>query len=98
MAQEWAKAFYHSSAWLKCRDSYIKKVFGLCEYKGCSDPGYILHHKIRLTPENINDQDVTLNHDHLEFLCLLHHNQIDADKEVVREGLRFNEYGELIEE
>ena len=29
MAKEYAKAFYNSSAWIKCKNSYIKSVYGL---------------------------------------------------------------------
>lgn len=31
---------------------------------------------IRLTPENINDPEVSLNHDNLMFLCWSCHNEI----------------------
>ena len=52
MAQEWAKTFYRSKRWLKCRDAYIKvKILadgGLCgECRG--RPGYIVHHRKPLT-------------------------------------------------
>ena len=48
MAKEFAKAFYHSRQWKKCRDSYIRQRIGidggLCEL--CqSSLGYIVHHK-----------------------------------------------------
>ncbi len=51
MAKDWAKAFYKSAAWQKCRDSYIAKRIaadgGLCEE--CQEElGYIVHHKIRI--------------------------------------------------
>ncbi len=97
MAKEWAKAFYKSTAWLKCRESYITKVYGLCER--CSKPGLILHHKTELTPNNINNPDITLNHDKLEYLCLDCHNKEHFKiHEAVREGLRFNSDGELVED
>ena len=93
MAKSFAKAFYGSKAWLQCRASYISKVFGLCER--CKKPGYILHHKISLTPENINDPYITLNHDLLEYLCLECHNAVDADG-VTRNDLVFNSAGDLV--
>ena len=40
-----------------------------CLKKGLVVPGEIVHHKIRLSPENINDPSVTLNFDNLELLC-----------------------------
>ena len=102
MAKEFAKAFYKSKAWIKCRASYIASVQGLCERcleKGYIVNGYIVHHKILLTPSNIDNPDITLNWDKLEYLCHTCHNleHIGKCKEVVREGLMFNEYGEIVE-
>ena len=99
MAKEFAKKFYKSTAWKKCRADYIKSVYGLCER--CNKPGYIVHHKILLTPSNINNPDVTLNWDNLEYLCLDCHNKehnFERSKSVTRGGLRFNKNGELVEE
>lgn len=95
MAQAWAKAFYNSKAWQECRDGYIKSVFGLCEK--CGKPGYIVHHKERLTPWNINDPDVTLNWSKLQYLCLKCHNAIDADNDPVRDDIMFTPDGQLVE-
>ena len=72
MAQDFAKAFYKSKKWIKCRESYIQYRMnvdgGLCEE--CQEnPGYIVHHEIILTPENISNPDVSLNHDYLEYVC-----------------------------
>jgi 5-methylcytosine-specific restriction enzyme A len=72
MAKPWAKKFYASKAWKLCRESYIAKVHGLCER--CEGAGKILHHTIYLTPDNINDPNISLNHDVLEFLCAECHN------------------------
>ena len=101
MAKEFAKAFYKSKAWLRCRASYIASVQGLCERcleKGYIVNGYIVHHKEPLTPNNIDNPDITLNWDRLEYLCQPCHNleHMSKNKEVVREGLMFNEYGEII--
>ena len=78
MAREFAKAFYNSKAWLKCRVAYIAKRKaidgGLCE--SCHErPGYIVHHKIELTPDNINDSDIALGHGNLKYDCIECHNQ-----------------------
>ncbi|MDF2985724.1 MAG: endonuclease [Eubacterium sp.] len=73
MAQKFSKWFYISKAWLECRAAYIKSVFGLCEI--CGKPGYIVHHKNKLTPQNINDPSVTLNWSNLEYVCLDCHNK-----------------------
>jgi len=72
MARDFAKAFYAGKAWQQCRAGYIKTVDGLCERcsaAGVIKPGYIVHHKIPLTPKNINDPAVSLSWHTLEYLC-----------------------------
>ena len=69
MAQDYSRKFYRSKAWQQCRESYISKVHGLCErcqLKGKITPGYIVHHKTYITPQNINNPMITLNHENLE--------------------------------
>ncbi|MGL5084193.1 MAG: HNH endonuclease [Clostridium sp.] len=99
MAKEFAKKFYNSKEWNKCRSSYIKQVLGLCER--CNDIGYIVHHKIHLNEKNIGDHSISLSYDNLEYLCLechnAHHNFDREKKSSIREGLIFNSRGELIE-
>jgi 5-methylcytosine-specific restriction protein A len=91
-----AKKFYKSKAWRKCRESYIPKVFGICEH--CGDPGYILDHIEEITPENINDPEITLNHENLQYLCLACHNRKTFGKYgSTRDDVMFDEYGNLIE-
>ncbi len=75
---KFAKHFYKSGSWAKCRKAYIQNVGGLCERcfaEGRIVPGAEVHHKIRLTPENINDPSIALSFDNLELLCLEHHHQ-----------------------
>lgn len=72
MAQPWAKSFYNSKAWKACRESYIAKRRlldgAMCEV--ChKEPIYIVHHKINLTPVNITNPDIALNHCNLEGNC-----------------------------
>lgn len=98
MAQEWAIWFYSSIIWIRCRDAYKQSQHGICER--CGMPGTEVHHKIYLTPENINDPYITLSWDNLELLCAschsIEHNR--KYKEVVREGLRFDNLGNLVED
>lgn len=64
--------FYHSWAWAKCRREYTKRVGGLCERclkRGLIVAGAQVHHKKRLTPQNINNPRITLSFDNLELLC-----------------------------
>jgi 5-methylcytosine-specific restriction endonuclease McrA len=68
----WARPFYYSYAWIQCRRGYAKSVGGLCERclkRGLYTPGTEVHHKVRLTPENVTDPGVALNWDNLELLC-----------------------------
>ena len=81
--RSWARAFYISPQWIACRRAYAKSKGLLCER--CAAAGLIVageevHHKIRLTPDNINDPAVALNWDNLELLCkschLAEHNTV----------------------
>jgi len=77
MAKDYAKAFYDSDAWHACRDAYKQSVGGLCERcrkRGLIKAGEIVHHKVYLTPRNINDPRVALNFANLELVCLDCHN------------------------
>jgi 5-methylcytosine-specific restriction endonuclease McrA len=67
-----AHDFYQSWPWIKCARGYKQEKAGLCERclaKGLIVPGEEVHHKIRLTPENINDPAIALSWDNLELLC-----------------------------
>lgn len=92
----WAKRFYKSKAWVKCREAYIAQRYGLCER--CGAPGKIVHHKIYLTPDNINDPNISLNHENLELLCQDCHNREHHETIPAAEGLRFDEHGNLVPE
>lgn len=76
MTNKCAEKLYHSRAWRTCRNAYLKSVGGLCER--CRAQGIIraaehVHHKIRLTAENVGNPNVSLNWDNLEALCAEHH-------------------------
>ena len=95
MAQEWAQSFYASKAWKECREAYKQSVYGLCER--CGQPGDEVHHKIYLTPTNINNPEITLNWDNLELLCLSCHNKEHISKySPLVDGLEFDENGDLV--
>lgn len=77
--KDFARAFYKSMAWQNCRASYIKKAHGLCERclaKGIYRPGEIVHHMTELTPDNIQNPDITLNPDNLMLVCRDCHAQV----------------------
>lgn len=93
--REFAKHFYKSSAWKKCRASYITAVHGLCER--CGAGGKIVHHKIYLSERNIHDPSVTLAHENLELLCHTCHNIEHITALPVANGLVFDAYGNVLE-
>ncbi len=95
MAKEFAKKLYRGNLWQICRDGYVKSVGGLCEEclrKGMYVPGEIVHHKIHLTPENINDPAITLNWNNLQLLCRTCH----AEKHKRKKRYRVDKNGNVI--
>lgn len=69
-----AEAFYKTKAWRQCRDGYaaLRSSIdgGLCEI--CHEvPAVIVHHKTHLTAQNVNDPEISLNYDNLQYVC--HH-------------------------
>jgi 5-methylcytosine-specific restriction enzyme A len=101
MARPFARRFYNSKAWKQCRDAYKQSVNGLCERclkKGIYRPGEEVHHKICLSPDNINDPYITLSFQNLELLCSSCHSTEHNRKykEVVRNGLKFDNFGNLV--
>lgn len=72
MAKDFAKSFYNGPGWDAVRQAYIDERIqidgGLCE-RCQTEQGYIVHHKVWLTPQNINDPSITLNPENFEYLC-----------------------------
>lgn len=101
MAKEFSKKFYNSTKWRRCRKEYAQSVNGLCENclrNGKITPGKEVHHKIELTPNNIDDPFIALSWDNLELLCFeCHQSHRYENKGVTREGLEFDENGDLVE-
>lgn len=70
---------------------------GLCERcyaKGKHILGEELHHKVWLTPKNISDRNITLNHDNLIFLCSDCHREVHGDRNPNQ--YTFDENGQII--
>lgn len=64
--------------WRKVSKTYAKTVNGLCERclkNGDVVPYKIVHHKVHITPENINNTNITLHWSNLECLCQSCHNK-----------------------
>jgi 5-methylcytosine-specific restriction protein A len=78
MAKDWAKPFYNSKAWELVRDCFVEERRsidgGMCQRCG-REPGLIVHHKIHLTPNNVNDSEISLNQTNFEYICQDCHNR-----------------------
>ena len=92
----YAVKFYNSIAWRKCREAYFISQYGICEK--CSGAGKIVHHTEYITPNNIQDINITLNHDKLELLCQDCHNKEHLGSgDSTRGDVMFSVDGDLIE-
>lgn len=85
MARDFAKAFYNSQRWRTCAKAYAASKLYICERchnKFARHDGkrqrWIVHHKIPLTPDNINDPRIAYGWDNLQFLCIECHNQLHS--------------------
>ena len=83
--KDFAEKLYKSKTWQKCRQGYIKSVGGLCEKcleQGRYAPAVIVHHKIPITANNINDPNITLNWDNLQAVCRDCHTELHTNRTV----------------
>lgn len=67
--------------------------YGMCEQ--CGNAGQHVHHKIKLTAQNINDPMIALSWDNLQLLCLDCHNRAHGGASTAK-GIMFDENGDLI--
>jgi len=77
MAQRFSKQLYTSKAWTNLRFNLIIERGPKCQRCGkvmIDTSKLIGHHKITLTPININDLNITLNKDNIELICFDCHN------------------------
>lgn len=88
-----AKKFYKSKAWRDCRAAFFTEQHGLCQC--CGAGGKIVHHKIKLTPQNIYDPRVTLDWENLELLCLACHGK-EHSRGSTAPGTGFDSEGDLV--
>ncbi len=95
MARDFAKKFYASARWQRCRKAYGDSVFWVCER--CRRQGTIVHHKKHLTPYNIDDSNLACGFDNLQLLCIDCHNALHGSANVLQNNLYFNERGDIVE-
>ena len=64
--------FYTTTAWRKARAAVLRDSNGLCQIclmKGLIVPAVHVHHKIHLSPDNIDNPMITLDSINLMALC-----------------------------
>lgn len=103
--------FYQSKAWKQIRQGVWLKQHCICArcgravyVDGISDylPKEkrlrgIVHHKEYLTEQNYTDDDIALNADNLEGLCIDCHNVEHARPGALKKNLMFDKDGNLVE-
>lgn len=95
MAKDYARSFYNSKAWRDTQAAYMESHNYVCER--CGNVARIVHHIRYISPQNINDPNITLNWDNLCALCIDCHNAEHMGKGgACASGLRFNSDGELV--
>ena len=73
------KEFYHSRAWARARDAYIRKRIaldsGVCEV--CrQELGLVVHHfRVWLDDNNCNDPGISLSESNFRYECQVCHNK-----------------------
>lgn len=66
----------------------------ICER--CGETARIVHHKIYITPKNINNPNITLDWNNLEALCIVCHNLEHKSYGVCNNDVMFVKDGDLI--
>jgi 5-methylcytosine-specific restriction endonuclease McrA len=84
--------FYKSKAWFIARNLKTNATQSKCER--CGEVGEEVHHKTRLTVDNVNDVNISLNQDNLELLCKDCHN--DEHERFKKKDVMFDEDGNFI--
>lgn len=102
--------FYKSKVWKRVRKNVWLKQNLLCAR--CKKPVYvdglsewipkekrtkgIVHHKEYITDLNVYDDNITINEDNLEGLCIDCHNEEHFKQSATRSEYAFDELGNLI--
>lgn len=72
----------------------MARAHGLCEI--CGKPAKIVHHKVWLNENNINDVTVTLDWDNLMAVCHNCHDHIHQSEQSEERCVIFDDEGNMI--
>ena len=79
--KKYASSFYKSVAWQNMQGYIMRRDKYLCQEclkRGHIKPAALVHHIKPITPDNINDPEITLNEKNLEAVCTDCHSRIHA--------------------
>lgn len=65
-----------------------------CYEAGKLVPAKVVHHKVHLSPQNINDPNITLSFDNFQRLCQDCHAAVHSGQEPMR--MSFDEHGNVV--
>lgn len=98
LLKEFAESFYKSLQWQRTREAYAKSKGNLCELcmkQGRVNPCEIVHHRIELSPDNINDPSITLSWDNLCCVCRECHARLHGARQ---KRYKIDELGRVVPE
>ncbi len=52
----------------------------MCLKQGLYVPGEIVHHKVPISPSNVEDPNITLSFENLMYLCRKHHAEVHEQR------------------
>ncbi len=96
MAKRFAEKFYKTKLWGIVRGQVLRRDLFTCQL--CGERATEVHHIIELTPENINDPNITLNMNNLESRCHDCHSKETKNAFDVGEGYYFDENGQVVQQ
>lgn len=110
MARDFARALYKSKKWEKLRAYCMERPVQMDDGRVCPPlmcercfdrvgalvPAEIAHHKRFVTPENVNDPEVTLNADNIMRVCRDCHARIHYPNDY-RPRVTFDAQGRTVE-
>ena len=71
---EKCEKFYHSTIWRKTRAQFLNTKHYTCEM--CGQVGYLVHHKIPLDDNNVDNPKISLDYNNLLCVCKSCHDKI----------------------